>query len=142
MNYTRASKLRALLRELLGYGAASATALAVDVSILALLVELAGWHYLTASVLAFICGGLVAYALSIRFVFQQHRVRTRSLELTCFLALGTAGVAVNTLVLSVAIGVAGLGLLTAKFCAAGCTFATNFILRRNLLFASDAPARP
>jgi hypothetical protein len=61
MNDARASKLR----ELLGYGPASATALAVDVSILALLVELAG-----------------------------------------------------------------------------CTFATNFSLRRNLLFAAGTPARP
>jgi putative flippase GtrA len=141
MNDARASKLRAL-HELLGYGAASAIALAVDVSILKTLVEVAGWHYLTASVVAFICGGLVAYALSVRFVFRQHRVHRRSLELTCFLALGTAGVAVNALVLSLAISVAGLGLVTAKICAAGCTFATNFALRRNLLFATNAAARP
>jgi putative flippase GtrA len=136
MNHPQAAKLHSLLRQLLGYGAASTLALAVDSSILALLVKAAGWHYLAASVVAFICGGLVAYALSVRFVFRLHRVRSRSWELGCFLALGTAGLAVNTLVLSVAVGAAGLGLLAAKFCAAGCTFATNFVLRRNLLFAA------
>jgi putative flippase GtrA len=136
MNDPRASKLRALLRQLLGYGAASAIALAVDASILALLVNEAGWHYLLASVVAFVCGGLVAYVISIRFVFQLHRIRSRSMELSWFLALGTAGLVVNALVLSLAIGVAGLGLLAAKTCAAGCTFATNFALRRNLLFAA------
>jgi putative flippase GtrA len=135
MNGLRVSRL---LRELLGYGAASALALAVDIALLAGLVELAGWHYVAASVVAFICGSLVAYTLSVRFVFQQHRVRRRSLEFTCFLALGTVGIAVNTLVLSLAIEVAGIGLLVAKICAAGCTFATNFALRRNLLFAADA----
>jgi putative flippase GtrA len=141
MNAAPASKLRAV-RELLGYGAASAIALGVDVSMLALLVGPGGWHYLPASVVAFISGGLVAYALSVRFVFQQHRVPQRSLELFLFLTLGIAGVAVNTLVLSLAIEVAGVGLLAAKFCAAGCTFATNFALRRNLLFATNAAARP
>jgi putative flippase GtrA len=80
MNAAPTSKLRAV-RELLGYGAASAIALGVDVSMLALLVGPGGWHYLPASVVAFISGGLVAYALSVRFVFQQHRVPQRSLEL-------------------------------------------------------------
>ena len=140
MNGIRLSELSALLRELLGYGAASAVALAVDVAVLTALVELAAWHYVAASVVAFMCGSLVAYTLSVRFVFQQHRLRRRSLELTCFVALGTVGVGVNTLVLSLAIEVAGISLLAAKFCAAGCTFATNFALRRNLLFPADAAA--
>jgi putative flippase GtrA len=140
MNAAPASKRRAV-RELLGYGAASAIALGVDVAILALLVGPGRWHYLPASVLAFLGGGLVAYTLSVRFVFQQHRLRKRSLEVISFLALGTVGIGVNTLVLSLAIEVAGIGLLAAKFCAAGCTFATNFALRRNLLFAADAAAR-
>ena len=141
MNVGPASKLRAV-HELLGYAAASAIALGVDVSILALLAGPGGWHYLPASVVAFISGGLVAYTLSVRFVFQQHRVQRRSLELLVFLALGVVGVAVNSLVLSLAIEVAGIGLLAAKFCAAGCTFATNFALRRNLLFSANAAARP
>jgi putative flippase GtrA len=115
MTAALASKLRAV-RELLGYGAASA--------------------------IAFMSGGLIAYTLSVRFVFQQHRIRRRSLELTCFLAPGTVGIGVNALVLSLAIEVAGIGLLAAKICAAGCTFATNFALRRNLLFAADAAAKP
>ena len=141
MTSALASKLRAA-RELLGYGAASAIALGVDVSLLALLVGPGGWNYLPASAVAFMSGGLVAYTLSVRFVFQQHRIRRRSLELTCFLALGTVGIGINSLVLSLAIEVAGFGLLAAKFCAAGCTFATNFALRRNLLFATDAAAQP
>jgi len=141
MNAAPAAKLRAV-RELLGYGAASAIALGVDVSILALLAGPGGWRYLPASVVAFISGGLVAYTLSVRFVFQQHRVQRRSLELIVFLALGIVGLAVNSLVLSLAIEVAGIGLLAAKFCAAGCTFATNFALRRNLLFTANAAAQP
>lgn len=140
MNVAPASKLRTV-RELLGYAAASAVALGVDISILALLAGPVGWHYLPASMVAFTCGGLAAYALSVRFVFQQHRLQRRSLELIAFLALGMVGVVVNSLVLSLAVEVAGLGLPAAKFWAAGCTFATNFALRRNLLFSANAAVR-
>jgi putative flippase GtrA len=135
----RSSSAR-VLRELLGYGGASAIALAVDVSLLELLVREFGWHYVPASALAFVSGGLVAYSLSVRFVFEQHRLHSRSVELGLFLGLGAVGLAVNALVLSLAVGVAGLGLLTAKACATGCTFATNFALRRNLLFVTHAAA--
>ena len=124
------------MRELLGYTLASAAALAVDVSLLTFLVQITGWHYLPASIVAFVTGAWVAYGLSIHFVFRSHRIRNRSLELGCFVALGSAGLAVNSLTLFIAISKAGLGLLTAKMLGAGCTFATNFALRRQLLFTA------
>lgn len=141
MKVSPVSNLRAL-HELFGYAVASGIALSVDVSMLALLAGPGGWHYLPASIVAFISGGLVAYTLSVKFVFQQHRVARRSLEVIGFVALGVIGVAINSLVLWLAIQVAGIGLLVAKFCAAGCTFATNFALRRRLLFTVNAAAQP
>jgi putative flippase GtrA len=130
----RPSALRAIARELLGYGLASAAALAADTSVLLALVTLAGWHYLAASVVAFICGGVVAYVLSVRFVFKRHRVQSRPWELGAFLALGVVGVGINSIVLFVGIERAGMNLLATKLCAALCTFAANFVLRRQLLF--------
>jgi len=58
-----------------------------------------------------------------------------ALEFGYFVALGAAGLLVNTTALFVAVGLAGLNLLAAKMLAAGCTFATNFTFRRQLLFA-------
>jgi putative flippase GtrA len=134
MNAVRISELRRLTRELVGYGLVSGAALAVDSSILAALVKLAGWPYLPASALAFVCGGVVAYVLSVKFVFRLHRVQRRSLELGSFLALGVVGLGINALVLFLGIGRAGLSLFAAKSCAVCCTFATNFALRRQILF--------
>jgi putative flippase GtrA len=127
-----------LILELLGYGLVSAAALAVDIAVLRLLVEQAGWHYLPASALSFITGAGVAYILSVRFVFRNRQLSNRPLEFAYFLALGVAGLLVNTAVLSLAISVVGLGLVAAKLVAAVCTFAANFTLRRTLLFS---PAR-
>ena len=126
--------MRDLLIEVLRYGLVSALALAVDTSILYVFVNIVGWHYLAASVLAFSAGATVAYVLSVRFVFRFRYLRNPSLEFASFLGLGLAGLLVNAAALFVAIGAAGLGLITAKVLAAGCTFATNFTLRRQFLF--------
>jgi len=124
-----------LLSEVWGYGIASVVALAVDTGVLYTFVHQFGWHYLPASAVAFLAGATVAYLLSVRFVFGFHQLRNRPQEFASFVALGLAGLLVNAVVISAAISGAGLGLITAKVVAAGCTFATNFTLRRQLLFA-------
>jgi putative flippase GtrA len=126
--------LRRLLSEAVRYGLVSAVALAADMSVLRGLVNWAGWHYLLASVVAFSVGATVAYVLSVRFVFPVRKVHSPSLEFVSFVSLGLAGLVVNAATLFVAISVVGVGLITAKLLAAGCTFATNFTLRRQLLF--------
>ena len=126
---------RKLLWELTGYGFASAVALGVDTLILRTLVVRAGWHYIPASALAFISGAAIAYLISTKLVFESRRVMNRALEFGYFLSLGVAGLCVNAAALAVGIGVAGWGLVTAKMAAAVCTFATNFFLRRWLLFS-------
>jgi putative flippase GtrA len=123
------------LIELIGYGFASLAALSVDTWILRALVKVVGWHYLPASIASFISGAAVAYLLSTWFVFRSHRVTNHALEFGYFLALGVVGLGVNTLVLWISIGGAGLGLITSKLLAAVCTFITNFVLRRWLLFS-------
>ena len=129
-----------LLTEVGGYGLASAAALAVDTSVLYAFVHFAGWHYLAASVMGFAAGAAVAYLLSIRFVFRFRQLRNPSLEFASFVALGLVGLLVNAAALFIAISAVGLGLITAKLFAAGCTFAANFTMRRQLLFApSKAP---
>jgi putative flippase GtrA len=128
------SAVRSLLSEAFGYGLVSALALAVDMCLLRSLVEWAGWHYLPASAVAFSSGATVAYLLSVRFVFPARKLHNPYLEFASFVGLGLAGLLVNAAALFVAISAIGLGLITAKLLAAGCTFATNFTLRRQFLF--------
>jgi putative flippase GtrA len=124
-----------LLSEVARYGLVSAVALAVDTSVLYVFVHVAGWHYLLASVMGFAAGAAVAYLLSVRFVFRFRQLHNPSLEFASFVALGLVGLLVNAAALFLAISAVGLGLITAKLFAAGCTFAANFTMRRQLLFA-------
>ncbi|HEV7609030.1 MAG TPA: GtrA family protein [Steroidobacteraceae bacterium] len=131
-------------RQLIRYALVSAGAFAVDVGLLWLLVKHAGMHYLVAATISFLVGGVVAYLLSIRFVFSQRRLQTRSIEGTAFVALGLAGLAINTAVMALAVGTAGAPLLVAKMASACLTFGVNFLLRKHLLFTrgQNAPAIP
>jgi len=131
--------LRAILRELAGYAVASATALAADMVLLAALTSVLGWHYLLASALSFTVGGLVAYALSVRLAFRFHHLST-GVELISFVALGSVGLLVNSLVIWIAVARLGLAVMASKACAALCTFSVNFLIRRQVLFA--APRHP
>jgi putative flippase GtrA len=125
---------RRLFTEISGYALVSAAALAVDTCILYTLVQRMGWDYIPASAVAFTTGATIAYLLSVRFVFPVRKLHNPYLEFVSFLTLGLAGVLVNVVALRLAIGAAGLGLITAKMVAACCTFATNFTLRRQVLF--------
>jgi putative flippase GtrA len=134
-----ATSMRKSATELATYTVASAAALAVDVAVLTILVSRAGWQYLPSAAVSFTAGAVFLYVLSIKVVFRVRRVSNPILELPFFVGLGLVGLVVNTAVMYVVVEALHLHYLIAKAIAAGCTFLTNFVLRRNLLFSRAAP---
>ena len=126
--------MRRLPREALRYLAVSVVSLIIDVMILAYLVQVLKWGNLTAATTSFLAGACVAYALCVRFVFMQHRLRNRRAEFAGFVAIGVLGLAVNIGVIYLCIHFLGLQVLIAKGVAAGFSFSFNFLARRQLLF--------
>jgi putative flippase GtrA len=132
--------MKRFLREAIGYGAASLCALAVDIGLLWTLVEFLSWNYLAAASLSFLAGAVVAYELSLKLAFKQHRLRDRRYEFLSFVAIGTLGLAVNAGVMSIVVRHFGLHYIIAKCVAAGVTFMCNFVARRQILFVRRAVA--
>jgi putative flippase GtrA len=130
--------MKLVVRESVGYGAASAVALTADMSILWVLVRYFSWGYLPAATASFIAGATVAYTLSLKLAFKQHRLRDRRAEFIGFVAIGTAGLAINAGVISLGVRFLGLHYLLAKCLATGFTFACNFFLRRQILFVQPS----
>jgi putative flippase GtrA len=126
--------MKTLFKEAFGYTAASGCALAVDIAVLWGFVYFLSVPYLIAAIISFLTGSVVAYALSVKFVFKHHRLRERRSEFAAFAAIGAAGLAVNTGVIFIAVNYFGLYYLVAKFVAAGFTFTFNFLTRRQILF--------
>jgi putative flippase GtrA len=126
--------MKVLLREAAGYGAASACALAADMTILWILVRFFSVGYLAAATASFLAGACIAYVLSVKLAFKQHRLLDRRAEFLTFVAIGTAGLAINSGIIYLAVQFFGLHYLLAKCVAAGFTFSCNFIARRQILF--------
>jgi putative flippase GtrA len=132
--------MKGLALELAGYGAASICALAVDMTLLWMLVQYLSAGYILAATLSFLAGASVAYALSVRLAFKEHRLTDRRAEFLSFVALGTLGLAINAAIMVISVNYMGLNYLIAKCVAAGCTFICNFAVRRQLLFVRPAYA--
>ena len=88
-------KLVAFALDAIGYGAASAVALAVDWGTLVVLKNVFGVHYLVAGALAFSAGLVVAYTLSTALVFKGRARYGAKVEFLGFLVTGLAGLALN-----------------------------------------------
>ena len=131
--------LSPLVEQMLKYGLASAAALAVDYGLVVALTELAGVHYLVSSAAGFCCGAVVAYGLSVRFVFQERRVANRGLEFALFVAIGVLALGLNQLLLMGLVEGAGLNYALAKLPVVGVVFLFNFLVRKLVLF-SGPPA--
>jgi putative flippase GtrA len=129
-----------LLREALGYSAASLCALVVDMGILWTLVHFFSWDYLAAATASFLAGAVVAYVLSVKIAFKERRLRNRRAEFASFVGIGTVGIAVNAGVMSIAVRYFGLHYIIAKCVAAGFTFTCNFTARRQMLFVRRSAA--
>lgn len=123
------------LREFIAYGLATCAAFAFDIALLSLLVSGAGLHYALGAAIAFLAGGALLYGLCVRFVFRFRRIANRSAEFSTFIALGLVGVVIQTVVMAIAVEVLHVYYLFGKFAAAGCTFVTNYLLRRTVLFS-------
>jgi len=128
----------ALLRhDLSRYFAASLFALAVDLGVLSLCLRVAHLGLAWSATLGFVAGAVVAYLLSIRWVFRQRAfAHAPAMEFLAFVGIGLAGLGITQLVLW--IGATQLGLLAeaVKLAAAGITFAFNYMVRKALLFAT------
>lgn len=137
MNVPSAARL--LRTDFARYFAVSLLALAVDMVVLSACLRLLQLELAVAASLGFIAGGIVAYLLCIHWVFPERRYdETPSLELAAFVAIGIAGLGITHVVLW--LGVTWMGLVPelVKLAAAGITFASNYLLRKTLLFATRA----
>lgn len=124
----------AVAREFVLYGLCSGLAFLVDFGTLAALVEWGGIPYLPAAATAFVLGGLVAWHLSVRYVFPYRRIADQRVEAIAFVALGLIGLVANLTLLALGVEILKLHYLVAKVGAAAFTVFLNFAARRLVLF--------
>ncbi len=130
--------LIALARDAVRYGMVSVVALAVDFGALVVLARVFGVHYMAAATLAFSAGLVVAYLLTVAFVFRDRRRYGAGAEFAGFLVTGLVGLALNALAIYAFVEYVHAPVEFAKAPAAVFVFTFNFLARRFFLFS---PAR-
>ena len=130
----RAAIARRLAGESFKYLLASALAFALDFAVLVGLTELAGLHYLIAAACGFTAGLVLTYVLSVAFIFQERRLRSRGLQFAVFAGIGLLGLALTEILMALVVGRFGVNYALAKLLVAGASFTFNFAARRVILF--------
>lgn len=124
-----------VLFEFVRYFGASFAALAVDLATFSIAIRAVGLSWPVAAALGFVLGMMIAYILSVRYVFSKRTLGQRPwLEFINFLVIGLFGLAVTQAVLWITIDGIGLSPELSKLLAAGITFTFNFVVRKVLLF--------
>jgi putative flippase GtrA len=130
-------RLLAVAREGWRYGLVSAAALAGDTSAYALALQ-AGSPLAAAVALGFAIGLCVAYAGSVLWVFDQHRLHDRRAEFAAFAVIGLLGLLLTQASLWWLVAQQHWPAVPAKLLTAVGVFAFNFTLRKLLLFSRSS----
>jgi len=128
-------KKNSTILEFIGYFFASVSALIVDFSIFIFCLHILEWGWLISSSLGFSFGILIAYLMSVGFVFKVRKyVNTPHIESAIFLMTGLLGVLLTFLILWFCIEILFWSPETSKIASSGFTFISNFAVRKYLLF--------
>lgn len=122
--------------EFFRYFVVSTAALLADFIVFSFGIRLLNIPWPLSATCGFIIGVLVAYFLSVRFVFSRRKLRAAPLrELLVFSAVGLAGLALTQITLWIGIELLQFNPEFSKICAAGFTFVFNFLVRKFILFS-------
>lgn len=123
-----------VLVQLFRYFVVSGFSLVIDFCTLFLFTDVLRIHYLISSVLSYSIGLLINYYISVNWVFNSRTYANRRKEFTIFVAIGIAGLGINTLVMWVCTGLFSLYYLAARVISAAIGYTWKYVARRLILF--------
>jgi len=126
--------MQKIVVQFLRYLVVGGVAFAADFGTLTLLHGVFHIHYLVANAGGFIAGLLVNYFLSIRWVFDQRRLRNPWMEFLAFAGIGLLGLLINEASMYLLVDKVELQYQIAKVGATGISLVWNFGARKVMLF--------
>ena len=118
-----------LVRQILKFGVVGGGAFLIDYSVLYLLTEFVGIHYLISSVISFIVSLIFNYILSIYWVFDVTKKQT-SREVFVFVILSVIGLLINQVVMYVGSDLLHIYYMLTKLVSTFIVMVWNFVTRK------------
>src|SRR3989344_9488787 len=118
---------------------AGGTAATIDLVLLALFVEIFGFHYLFASALAFIVAFFVSFTLQKFWTFGNTVMDAIRRQLAVYFGIAVFNLLLNTLLMYVLVDIAQFWYFGSQIVVCGFVAVISFMLYRRFVFNSDRP---
>lgn len=123
-----------LLIQLIRYFISGGVAFVVDASLLYILTEWGGLHYMWSTVISYSVGLVITYLFSIFWVFDHRSVNNKAIEFSVFALIGVMGLGLTSLLMWLFTSKMGLFYLLSKIITTVLVFIWNFVAKKFLLF--------
>lgn len=112
----------------------SVVALFFDFGLLIVFKQVFGINYLVAATMSFLVGVVVNYALSVLWVFANHKLSSRHAEMFLFLLINIIGLGLNLAIIAILVERFSVDYRIGKVVSTVVVFFWNFIIRKKLLY--------
>ena len=130
--------MRKLIEQMIKFGFVGFLCFFIDYGIMVLLTEVAGIVYLVSSACSFTVSVIVNYILSVTFVFETVKEKSRIKEFIVFVFLSIIGLGINQLCMWFGVELLHISYLIVKIGATAVVMVYNFISRK-LIIEKKAP---
>ena len=130
--------MRKLIEQMIKFGFVGFLCFFIDYGIMVLLTEVAGIVYLVSSACSFTVSVIVNYILSVTFVFETDKEKSRIKEFIVFVFLSIIGLVINQLCMWFGVELLHISYLIVKIGATAVVMVYNFISRK-LIIEKKAP---
>ncbi|MCI8588862.1 MAG: GtrA family protein [Bacilli bacterium] len=122
-------KHQKLINQILKFGVVGGGAFLIDYTILYVLTEFVGIHYLVSSIISFTISLIFNYILSIYWVFDVTKKQTTK-EILVFIILSVIGLGINQIVMYVGSDILHIYYMLTKLVATFIVMVWNFVTRK------------
>lgn len=127
------NKKKNLFRQIIRFAFVGGSAFVIDYAVMIFLTEAVGINYLISSGISFAVSVIYNYILSVHWVFDVDKDRSKKAEFVIFIILSVIGLGINQLVMWIAVDLAGIFYMIAKIIATAIVMVYNFITRKLFL---------
>ena len=125
--------MKKLMEQIMRFGIVGVIAFVIDYAVLLLLTEVGGIHYLISSAVAFLVSVIFNYILSITFVFETDKSKSKGAQFSLFAVMSAGGLGINQLMMWLVSDVMFVPYQLAKFLATAVVMVYNFVTRKLFL---------
>ncbi len=125
--------MKKLMEQIMRFGVVGVIAFVIDYTVLLVLTEVAGIHYLLSSAVAFLVSVIFNYILSVTFVFETDKSRSKGAQFSLFAVMSAGGLGINQLMMWLVSDVMFIPYQLSKFLATAVVMVYNFVTRKLFL---------